>query len=59
MNRIFTFFIFLLCMTMNNRTGNAQNLDVAWVTTIPGHGGYILTSSTTVDQDGNVFAVGS
>ncbi len=37
----------------------AQQLDVEWVTPFSGSGRFIVTSETTLDPQGNVFAVGS
>ncbi len=57
MNRIFT--LLTIFFIANILSINAQNLDVEWVTPVPGSGGMILTSSTTLDTDGNIYAVGS
>ncbi len=53
----------LLCFAVSVFLGcmpglNAQQLDLQWVTPVSGKGGTIVTSSGTVDKNGNVFTVG-
>lgn len=47
----------LLCFVPVSLT--AQQLDLQWVVPFSGNGGTIVVSSITVDEGGNVFAVGS
>ncbi len=46
----------VLCISFS---GEAQKLDMEWVTSVSGAGGQILTSSIAIDKDEYVYAVGN